>query len=124
MTDLHNRGVKDILIACVDGLKGFPEAIESIYPNTEIQHCIIHQIRNSMKYVTPKNQKAFMADLKCAYKAATLNTAEVALDELKTKWADKYPMVIKSWRSKWTTLSAYFKYPDYVCTAILYNQRG
>ena len=63
-----NRGVKDILIACVDGLKGFPEAIESIYPNTEIQHCIIHQIRNSLKYVASKNQKAFMADLKCVYK--------------------------------------------------------
>jgi transposase-like protein len=118
LTDLHNRGVKDILIACVDGLKGFPEAIESIYPNTEIQHCVIHQIRNSMKYVASKNQKAFMADLKCVYKAATLNAAEAALDELEAKWGDKYPMVIKSWRSKWTTLSAYFKYPDYVRTAI------
>ncbi len=118
LTDLHNRGVKDILIACVDGLKGFPEAIESIYPNTEIQHCVIHQIRNSMKYVASKNQKAFMADLKCVYKAATLNAAEAALDELETKWGDKYPMVIKSWRGKWTTLSAYFKYPDYVRTAI------
>jgi len=118
LTDLHNRGVKDILIACVDGLKGFPEAIESLYPNTEIQHCIIHQIRNSMKYVASKNQKAFMADLKCVYKAATLNAAESALDELESKWGDKYPMVIKSWRSKWPTLSAYFKYPDYVRTAI------
>lgn len=118
LTDLHNRGVKDILIACVDGLKGFPEAIESIYPHTEIQHCIIHQIRNSMKYVASKNQKAFMADLKCVYKAATLNAAELALDELEAKWGYKYPMVIKSWRSKWPTLSAYFKYPDYVRTAI------
>jgi len=118
LTDLNNRGVKDILIACVDGLKGFPEAIESIYPHTEIQHCIIHQIRNSMKYVASKNQKAFMADLKCVYKAATLNAAETALDELEAKWGDKYPMVIKSWRSKWPTLSAYFKYPDYVRTAI------
>lgn len=118
LTDLHNRGVKDILIACIDGLKGFPEAIESIYPKTEIQHCIIHQIRNSLKYVASKNQKAFMADLKCVYKAATLNAAEIALDELEAKWGDKYPMVIKSWRSKWPTLSAYFKYPDYVRTAI------
>lgn len=118
LTDLQNRGVKDILIACVDGLKGFPEAIESIYPNTEIQHCIIHQIRNSMKYVASKNQKAFMADLKCVYKAATLNAAERALDELETKWGEKYPMVIKSWRNKWATLSAYFKYPDYVRTAV------
>jgi putative transposase len=118
LTDLHNRGVKDILIACVDGLKGFPEAIESIYPNTEIQHCIIHQIRNSLKYVASKNQKAFMADLKCVYKAATLNAAETALDDLETKWGDKYPKVIQSWRSKWPTLSAYFKYPEYVRTAI------
>jgi len=118
LTDLHNRGVKDILIACVDGLKGFPEAIESIYPNTEIQHCIIHQLRNSLKYVASKNQKAFMADLKCVYKAATLNAAETALDELEAKWGDKYPLVIKSWRDKWPTLSAYFKYPDYVRTAI------
>lgn len=118
LTDLYNRGVKDILIACVDGLKGFPEAIESLYPNTEIQHCIIHQIRNSMKYVASKNQKAFMADLKCVYKAATLNAAQSALDELEVKWGDRYPMVIQSWRNKWPTLSAYFKYPDYVRTAI------
>jgi putative transposase len=118
LTDLNNRGVKDILIACVDGLKGFPEAIEAIYPNTEIQHCIIHQIRNSLKYVGSKNQKAFMADLKCVYKAATLNAAETALDELEGKWGEKYPLVIKSWRTKWPTLSAYFKYPDDVRTAI------
>lgn len=118
LTDLHNRGVKDILIACVDGLRGFPEAIESIYPKTEVQHCIIHQIRNSLKYVGSKNQKAFMADLKGVYKAATLNAAELALDELEAKWGDKYPMVINSWRSKWPTLSTYFKYPEYVRTAI------
>jgi putative transposase len=118
LTDLHNRGVKDILVACVDGLKGFPEAIESIYPNTEVQLCIIHQTRNSLKYVASKHQKAFMADLKGVYKAATLNAAETALDELESKWGGKYPVVIKSWRSKWPTLSAYFKYPDYVRTAI------
>lgn len=118
LTDLYNRGVKDILIACVDGLKGFPEAIESIYPRTEVQHCIIHQIRNSIQYVASKNQKAFMADLKCVYKAATKNAAEIALDELEAKWGYKYPVVIKSWRSKWDTLSNYFKYPDYVRTAI------
>ncbi|CAB0151210.1 hypothetical protein PSI9734_01623 [Pseudidiomarina piscicola] len=118
LTDLHNRGVQDILIACVDGLKGFPEAIESIYPKTEVQHCIIHQIRNSMKYIGSKNQKAFMADLKCVYKAVTLLAAESALDDLEAKWGDKYPIVIKSWRSRWFTLSTYFKYPDYVRTAI------
>ena len=118
LTDLYNRGVKDILIACVDGLKGFPEAIESIYPKTEVQHCIIHQIRNSLKYVASKNQKAFMLDLKAVYKAATLNAAEAALDELEMKWGDKYPMVIKSWRAKWPTLSTYFKYPEEVRTPI------
>ncbi len=114
LTDLYNRGAQDILIACVDGLKGFPEAIESVYPKTEIQHCIIHQLRNSMKYVASKNQKAFMADLKAVYKAATLNAAEMALDEVEAKWGDKYSLVIASLRNKWPTLSAYFKYPDYV----------
>ena len=118
LTDLQNRGVKDMLIVCVDGLKGFPEAIESIYPEAEIQHCIIHQIRNSMKYVASKNQKAFMVDLKCVYKAATLNAAEMALDDLETKWGDRYPLVIKSWRSKWLILSTYFKYPEEIRKAI------
>lgn len=118
LTDLHSRGVKDILIACVDGLQGFPEAIASIYPRTDVQHCIVHQIRNSLKYVASKNQRAFMADLKCVYKAATLVAAELALDELEAKWGDKYPMVIKSWRNKWPTLTIYFQYPDYVRTAI------
>jgi putative transposase len=118
LTDLYNRGVKDVLIACVDGLKGFPETIATIYPKTEVQLCVIHQIRNSMKYVASKNQKAFMADLKCVYKAATLNAAELALDELEAKWGEKYPVVIKSWRNKWAQLSVYFRYPDYVRTAI------
>ena len=118
LTDLQNRGVQDILIICIDGLKGFPEAIETIFPQTEIQHCVIHQIRNSLKYVGSKNQKAFMADLKCVYKAATLNAAESALDDLEAKWGDKYPLVIKSWRAKWPTLSTYFKYPQDVRTAI------
>lgn len=118
LTDLQNRGVKDVLIACVDGLKGFPEAIETIYPHTETQLCIIHQIRNSMKYVGSKNQKAFMADLKCVYRAATKNAAEIALDELEAKWGAQYPIVIKSWRNKWDNLSVYFKYPADVRKAI------
>lgn len=118
LTDLQNRGVKDIFIACVDGLKGFPEAIETIYPNTEVQLCIIHQIRNSIKYVASKNQKAFMADLKIVYRAATKKSAEMALDDLENKWGAQYPMVIKSWRNKWDNLSVYFKYPDYVRKAI------
>ncbi len=118
LTDLQNRGVKDILIACVDGLTGFPEAIETIYPETEVQQCIIHQIRNSMKYVASKNQKAFMADLKAVYRAATKNAAETALKELDAKWGKQYPVVIRSWRKKWDNLSVYFKYPENVRKAI------
>lgn len=111
ITDLNNRGLDDILIACVDGLKGFPEAINAIFPNTEVQLCIVHQIRNSLKYVASKNQKEFMKDLKSVYKALTLEAAETALDELENKWGSKYPIVIKSWRNKWQNLSVYFKYP-------------
>ncbi|OOE32087.1 IS256 family transposase, partial [Salinivibrio kushneri] len=118
LTDRQNRGVKDILIASVDGLKGFPEAIETVYPKTEVQLCIIHQIRNSVKYVASKNQKAFMSDLKCVYRATTQNAAEQALDELESKWGTQYPLVIKSWRSKWENLSVYFKYPEQVRKAI------
>lgn len=114
LTDLHNRGVSDILIACVDGLKGFPEAIATIYPETEVQQCVIHQIRNSMKYVASKHQKAFMVDLKPVYRATTKIAAEEALDQLEAKWGSQYPIVIESWRRKWENLSVYFKYPDYV----------
>lgn len=112
LTDLQNRGVEDILIACIDGLKGFPEAIASIYPNTEVQLCIIHKIRNSMKYVGSKNQKSFMADLKPVYKASTLAAAEAALDALESKWGEMYPLATQSWRNHWHHLSAYFKYPE------------
>ena len=114
LTDLHNRGVQDILIACVDGLKGFPEAIQAIFPNTEVQLCVIHQIRNSIRYVASRNQKAFMRDLKPVYKAVNKESAELALDELDRLWGSKYPAVIFSWREKWHLLSAYFKYPDAV----------
>ena len=114
LTDLNNRGVKDILIACVDGLTGFPEAIGAIFPDTEVQLCVIHQIRNSMKYVASKNQKAFMADLKPVYRAATKEAAEIALDELEAKWGGSYPLVINSWRRKWGNLSVYFKYPEHI----------
>ena len=112
LTDLQNRGVADILIASVDGLTGFPEAIASIYPHTEVQLCIVHQVRNSLRYVASKNHKAFLADLKRVYRAASLAEAEAALDELESVWGEKYPIVIKSWRSKWEHLSAYFKYPE------------
>ena len=112
LTDLSNRGVKDILIACIDGLKGFPEAIEAMFPATEVQLCIVHQIRNSLKYVASKNQKEFMVDLKKVYKATSKDIAEVELDNLAEKWEDKYPIVIRSWRNNWERLSQYFKYPE------------
>ena len=112
LTDLHNRGVEDILIASVDGLTGFPEAIQTIYPQTEVQLCIVHQIRNSMRYVGSKHHKAFMVDLKRVYQALTKEAAETALDELEKIWGDKYPIVIQSWRRKWENLSVYFRYPE------------
>lgn len=110
LNDLKARGVEDILIACVDGLKGFPEAINAAFPNTEVQLCIVHQIRHSIKYVASKDQKAFMADLKTVYKADTKDLAEQRLLELDDTWGEKYPMVLKSWNSKWEELSTYFKY--------------
>ncbi len=100
LTDLQNRGVKDILIACIDGLKGFAEAINSIFSKTEIQLCIIHQIRNPLKYIASKDQKEFMEDL-----------AESKLMELEEKWGKKYPLVLKSWNNNWHNLSGYFKSP-------------
>lgn len=114
LTDLANRGVKDILIACIDGLTGFEEALGSIFPQTEIQLCVIHQIRNSLRYVASKEQKKFSADLKPIYRAATRDMAETALDALEEKWGRKYPKVLASWRSKWHLLSAYFRYPEAV----------
>ena len=111
LTDLNNRGVEDILIASVDGLTGFPDAIATIYPDTEVQLCIVHQIRNSLKYVASKNQKEFMVDLKRVYRATSKDAAEQALGELEARWGELYPIVIKSWRTKWDNLSAYFKYP-------------
>ncbi len=111
LSDLNNRGLQDILIASVDGLKGFPEAIKTIFPNTEVQLCIIHQIRNSMKYVASKNHKEFMNDLKPIYQAATKDAAEDALLSLDEKWGKKYPIVLQSWNNKWENLSVYFKYP-------------
>lgn len=110
LTDLNNRGVEDILISCIDNLKGFPEAIASVFPKCEIQTCIIHQIRNSIKYVASKNQKEFMKDLKLVYRADTKDQAETELDNLEEKWGKKYPMVIKSWRNNWDKLSTYFAY--------------
>ena len=111
LTEIRNRGVTDILIACVDGLKGFPEAINTAFPKTEIQCCVIHQIRNSLRYVASKDQKEFMKDLKEVYQATTKANAELKLTSLDSKWGKKYPIVIKSWRNNWDNLSSYFKYP-------------
>jgi transposase-like protein len=114
LTDLQNRGINDILIACIDGLTGFPDAIATVFPKTEIQLCIIHQIRNALKYVGSKHHKLFMADLKLVYRASSQQAAETALDELEAKWGATYPIVIQSWRKKWANLSAYFKYPELI----------
>lgn len=111
ITDLKQRGVEDILIACIDNLKGFDEAIRTIYPYTEIQTCVVHQIRNSIKYVASKDQKIFMADLKPVYRADNQAQALTELESLKEKWNKKYPMVISSWENNWPKLSTYFKYP-------------
>ncbi len=110
LTDLNNRGVEDILIASIDNLKGFAEAIRSVYPKTEIQSCIVHQIRNSLKFIASKDQKEFMRDLKKVYRADTKTTAEAALESLADKWGKKYPVVIDSWRKNWDKLSTYFEY--------------
>jgi len=112
LNDLRARGVEDLLIASIDGLKGFPEAIADVFPATEIQLCIVHQIRNSLKYVVSKDQKAFMADLKLVYRASSKDLAEHHLLELGEKWGKKYPAVMKSWNDNWENLSQYFKYPE------------
>ncbi len=114
LTELQNRGVEDILIAAIDNLKGFAEAINSVYPACEVQTCIIHQIRNSIKYVASKEQKSFMSDLKLVYKAETKAVAEMELENLATKWGNKYPIVIKSWQNNWEKLSTYFQYSPYI----------
>lgn len=110
LNDLKARGVEDILIACVDGLTGFPEAIEAAFPRTEVQLCVIHQIRHTLRYIASRDKKAFMANLKCVYQADTKELAEHHLLELGEKWGSRYPMVIKSWQNKWESLSTYFKY--------------
>lgn len=110
LSDLHNRGVQDILIACIDNLNGFAEAIESIFPNAEVQLCVVHQIRNSQKYLSYKDVKPFMKDLQLVYKADTEDQALRYLDQLEKNWGAKYPKVIESWRKNWTRLSRYFQY--------------
>ena len=118
MNGLKNRGLQDILIACVDGLTGFPAAIEAVYPKTEIQQCIIHQIRNTTRFVSYKDIKALMADLKKVYAAIDEQTALSELENFDEKWGNKYPKIAISWRDNWANLSTYFKYPQEVRTLI------
>jgi len=114
ITELRNRGVEDILIACVDGLKGFPEAINTIYPQTEVQLCIIHVLRNTLRYVASKDQKEFARDIKAVYTAATEEAALVELEKVEEKWGKKYPLPLKSWRENWNNIATFFKYTDEV----------
>ena len=114
LTDLQNRGLEDVLITCVDNLSGFVEAIEAIFPKTDIQLCIIHQIRNSKKYLSYKDTKEFMNDLKLVYRAANREKAEHNLAKLDQKWGKKYPKVIESWRNNWEQLSLFFQYSSVI----------
>ena len=112
ITDLQSRGVKDIFIACMDGLSGFKQAVLAVFPNTQIQRCVIHQIRNSLKYVTWTDRKAFMVDLKKVYQAPTREAAEANLVKLGELWRSKYAVAIRSWENNWEDLVTYFAYPS------------
>lgn len=112
LNELKNRGVEDILIACVDNLKGFSEAISACYPKTDIQKCVVHQIRNSLKYVSYKDYKAVTAALKPIYKASTEEAGRAELDRFEATWGAKYPMVVRSWRTNWDELCTFFRYPS------------
>ncbi|HGX3876614.1 IS256 family transposase [Escherichia coli] len=118
LTELKNRGLQDILIACVDGLKGFPDAINSVFPQTHIQLCIIHMVRNSLKYVSWKDYKAVTSGLKAVYQAPTEEAALMALDAFAKVWDDKYPQISKSWCAHWENLNTFFNYPPDIRRAI------
>ena len=112
LTELQNRGLKDIFIVCVDGLSGFPEAIETVFPQTQVQLCIVHQIRNSLRFVTWADRKQVAADLKPIYKAATAEEAEEQMNTFAEKWDEKYPTISKSWRTNWEHIIPFFAYPE------------
>jgi putative transposase len=114
ITDLKNRGVEDILIACIDGLKGFPEAIATVFPLTQIQTCVVHQIRNSLRYIAEKDKKEFVADLKPVYQAINKEQGFENLVKLDEKWGKKYPVPVQSWYNNWDTLSTFFEYNDQI----------
>jgi len=111
VTELKNRGVKEIFIACVDGLKGFPQAIESVFPQTQVQICLVHQMRNSLAYVSYKDRKQVAGDLKSVYKAATAEMAERQLEQFEQTWTVRYPMIGKSWRANWSRIIPFFSFP-------------
>ena len=112
MTELKNRGVRDIFIACVDGLKGFPEAIEITFPQAEVQLCIVHMIRNSLRFVSWKDRKAVAADLKTVYRSATEEQGQANLEIVAQKWDGRYPTISRSWRANWQRIIPYFAYPE------------
>lgn len=118
LTELQNRGVKDILIACVDGLKGFPDAIVTVFPDTQIQLCIVHMVRNSVKFVSWKDYKAVTTDLKRIYQSVTEEEALLALDQFSRRWDDRYPQISRSWRAHWDNIGTLFKYPEDIRKAI------
>ncbi|MBU2893263.1 IS256 family transposase [Colwellia sp. D2M02] len=118
LTELQHRGVEDILIACVDGLKGFPDAINSVYPQAQIQLCIVHMVRNSLKYVSWKDYKAVTTDLKQVYRSSTEEEALLELERFGEKWDDQYPQISKSWRTHWQNLNTLFNYPEDIRKAI------
>lgn len=118
LTELQQRGVEDILIACVDGLKGFPDAINSVFPQSHIQLCIVHMVRNSLKYVSWKDYRALTADLKRVYRSATEEEALLELDRFGEIWDDQYPQITKSWRTHWNNLNTLFNYPEDIRKAI------
>ena len=118
LTDIKNRGVEDILIACMDGLTGFPDAVKAVFPNTHIQHCIVHMIRNSTKFVSYKDLKAVCRDLKEVYSAINAESGHEALEEFGKKWNDKYPMIQASWERNWNDLTEFFNYPKDIRRAI------
>ena len=118
ITELKNRGLKDMFIACVDGLKGFPEAIEAIFPKTQVQLCLVHLMRNSLAYVSYKDRRAVALDLKAVYKAATIEEAETRLEEFAAKWDCRYPMIGKSWSGNWARIIPMFSYPEEIRRAV------
>ena len=118
VTELSGRGVKDIFVACVDGLKGFPEAIEAVFPRTDVQLCLVHLVRHSIKFVSFKDRKELAADLKTIYRAATAEEAEANLEKFAAKWDARYPMISKSWRANWSRVVPMFGFPEEIRRAI------